>query len=176
MGLGFIFLDIDGVINPINNFVIRTKLGLSTRNDAIEFPNCTMISLKKIIESTNSFIVLSSTWRFFWDTYGVSLNPVQENIRYQFQKFNMNICDITPIRPDRIRGLEIFEWLNTYVRLNHKIKSVDDIAYLIIDDDISDISEYHRENKILKIDSLYGLTPLHVDKAIKLLNTQQHLD
>ena len=59
----FIFLDIDGVLNPNVNIHMRKLKGESTCADSIKLPGDKLYRLKRICNDTGAKVVVSSSWR-----------------------------------------------------------------------------------------------------------------
>lgn len=142
-----IFLDVDGVLNSQLQF---------DRNAPIS--TIAVSHLKEIVDATNAKIVLSSTWRIGWNREGE--NRYKEILVKTLADFGLEIMDITPIRNDRERGLEINDWMSC--------KDIE--SYVILDDDDSkDITPYHPNNHVQTF-GFYGLCRKHVKQSIKILN------
>lgn len=169
----FIFLDIDGVINPTNNFVKAINENKSVRNDEITFSEEPMKALKYLVEETGSTIILSSAWGMGWNSYNGYTNPVHRNIVEQLHKYNLFIADATPTREDRVRGLEIKDWLELYKSLRYNINSIEEIPYLILDDELTDIIPFHKSMRCVGVNKDIGFTMEDAINCIDLLSIQQ---
>lgn len=86
-----------------------------------------IFNLNKILEETNSEIILTSTWR-------IAKNMNQLNEIFKNQEIIKSPIDITIIGDSR--GLEIQEWLSKNIITN----------FVIIDDKDEDISKYYKNN------------------------------
>ena len=118
-----IFLDIDGVLLPIDS---KDKIITEDK----------MLLLKELIQETNSKVVLSSTWRL-----NSNKDKDYENLVKTLNNYEIEIYDHTPVKqikmdkkqiitksgtkiinyiinPYSTRGAEISEWLE-----NHEVKS-----------------------------------------------------
>ena len=156
--MNVIFLDIDGVLNSKSGTNLTEKLGLDDK---------LIVNLKHIIDSVpNTKIVISSTWRAFeYDEIHTS-KEIPWRIVLTHKLGFTNIGDIiigdTPYfarcNKNR-RGLEIKCWLDEN-RIDKKVNQ-----FVIIDDEISDITEIF-PNNTLKIDSNVGLTHNNAKSAI----------
>lgn len=72
-----IFLDIDGVINT-------DQIASFRRNHAVKemvFDDEAMVNLHEIVASTGSRIVISSTWRIFYNTDHYLWTSLIDNLR-----------------------------------------------------------------------------------------------
>lgn len=148
-----IFLDINGVL-----FLNSDEVNL----DSIIFNEKSMKNLKKIIESTSSSIVLTSTWR---TGYNNPENIFWNAILYNFTRYNIEnkIIGVTPVINHEFkevsRGIEITQWINSNPNLDN---------YIILDDDeVSDIDT----NRLLLCDPFKGIDDYITSKAIKILNS-----
>lgn len=109
--------------------------------------------LKTIVESTNSEIVLSSSWRWYKES--------REKIREQLQKHNLKFIDITPTRTDKTlkREEEIQSWLDSHPEV---------VNYVILDDE--KISYESMRKHHVKTTFSRGLTIESAQTAIEILN------
>lgn len=109
--------------------------------------------LKTIVESTNSEIVLSSSWRWYKES--------REKIREQLQKHNLKFIDITPTRTDKTlkREEEIQIWLDSHPEV---------VNYVILDDE--KISCESMKKHHVKTTFSRGLTIESAQTAIEILN------
>lgn len=163
----FIFLDIDGPINTNENKIRQGKLGNPVSSFYIKLPRMKLYNLKMIVDATNAKIVLSSKWRL---TQGlapnVTVSPARINLDNQLAEYGLNIVSQTPFI-NNMRGLEIEQWLKDFKLINGYRPH-----YIIIDDKIHLISEYHKGH-IIYCNSDFGLTKKEVKIAINLLRKQQ---
>lgn len=109
--------------------------------------------LKTIVESTNSEIVLSSSWRWYKES--------REKIKEQLQKHNLKFIDITPTRTDKTlkREEEIQSWLDSHPEV---------VNYVILDDE--KISCESMKKHHVKTTFSRGLTIESAQTAIEILN------
>lgn len=147
-----IFLDFDSVITTPSS-----KYCLSPPH---------MELLGKIIEATNAYIVISSSWRRYnleqtIDFITSEFNPFVGKNPFPFTD---RVIDITKrLRPIKMseyiyRGDEIKEWLD-----NNEVES-----YVILDDINSMLS--CQQNNLVLTDEKKGLTDKDAQKAISILN------
>ena len=151
-----IFLDVDGVLHPLNEKHLPKGVPLSAlvergENDECGFPvlegefieRC-MYALKKIVDGSGADIVLSSTWRE--DKCG------RDAVNEQLEKYGIKpAIGYTPMLSgcfDRRRAKEIFSWI-----VKHEFFG----NFLILDD--SDI--FNEESEKLKKDKLFNLLHPH---------------
>lgn len=150
-----LFLDVDGPINPLPNIYRQKPLGTGSSHKII-FPRGTLMNLKHIIRATNATIVVSSSWR--------KDLPAMENLKKQFNDYDMKVYDTTPILHHAIRGLECKTWLENIYCITGIYPN-----YAIIDDEICDIVPYHRGHCV-QTTSEFGLTYKLANVAISILN------
>lgn len=95
-----VFLDFDGVMN---NAEFREK-NEDYRNNFIDESRLTF--LKKIIDSTDAVIVLTTTWKAFWREGNCQTYPEGEKINRIFEKQRLSVFSKTDSADDD-RNLEI---------------------------------------------------------------------
>lgn len=115
-----IFLDIDGVLNSSD---YRKQLGIQYFSEIIDRRK--MPLLKKIVEETDAKIVLSTSWRKFWNEGGPQLDSVGQHINEVFAEFGLSVYSKTPVLENAGRNIEIKVWLD-------EKRYVD--GYVILDD------------------------------------------
>ncbi|KKM97710.1 hypothetical protein LCGC14_1165280 [marine sediment metagenome] len=150
-----IFLDIDGVLNNVDITRFHKgrpgeyAYGVFTNENYFD-PNC-VACLNKIIETTKADIVISSTWRILFD-----IETLSDFFKRQSVKGKVIGC--TGRSQQRIRGLEIQDWLSEHPKIKN---------FVILDDD-SDM--VHLMSHLVKTSWGKGLEEHHIDKAIAVLN------
>lgn len=116
----YIFLDIDGVLNSEHTF--GNKISESISDQYLE-------NLRKIIEETDAKLVLSSSWRVYFNNNIKNPNNIFAMILLaSLAKHNLELHNMTPFVKGPFsneRGLEI----KTYIR-QHNITD-----YVVIDDE-----------------------------------------
>lgn len=144
-----VFLDVDGVLNSEQYFKGRNNKGVDL--DESRFP-----LLKEIVESTNSKIVLSSSWRNIRECDQYNQLPVM------LLKYGMEIYDYTPYLETE-RSKEITQWL-----FDNADRNVE--KFIILDDDDFDMGEYTKHELVhTSWYEGYGLEQRHVEEAISKL-------
>ncbi len=147
-----IFLDIDGVLVTWDTLKKDTESGKEGRFNS--FDPKAVERLNKIIEATDSEVVISSTWRMTPNKGDLFRHLRKEGIKTYKGRF-----DTTPVL-DKERGHEIQKWLlqcHTHVD-----------NFVILDDD-SDM--VHLIDKLVKTSMKDGLQDEHVIKALTILNS-----
>ena len=156
-----IFVDIDGVLN-YEGSISRNKTYLGIDNKRLKY-------LKEIAFTTGAKIVLTSSWREYYDIEKGWRQP-HPNGRYLYKKFNkMHLRIYGKTRMDipwNYRGTQIKFWLDT-----HDVSN-----YVILDDEL--FEDYYKLNLMPHViktiyrtdeDKWGGLTPNLVEEAIKIL-------
>ena len=166
-----IFLDIDGVLNTSQTFKRRYYEYKKSGNYSLEIDDFRIQLLEFLVKETSAKIVLSSTWRKGFkkddDTIIPACKNAEQLIKF-FNKYNLEIYDITPCDENSYRQNEILEYL----------KNRQDIeSFVIFDDEASDLLAFVDKELILVYNDCTdfdekrnGLLPKHVDLAIKKLN------
>lgn len=146
--MNIIFLDVDGVLNSLSNLIDmcnRTKKSYSGYN--YPFDKKCLKNLKILVESTDSKIVVSSTWR---------KNTIGREKLLRVYGLDQYVIGYTPVL-NGIREYEIKEFLAMFK---------EDVNFIILDDD-SDMGELM--SYLVKTDRLVGLTSEDVLKGVKKL-------
>lgn len=167
MKRAFLFLDIDGVMNPLDG-TMDDRTVMVKSSEILQFPDHILRNLELISEQTGCYIILSSTWKL--DYYK------KENVKIELGRCGMVIYDQTPsvvIENKRVRGMEINSFLKNYAS-KHNI-DIGDIAYVILDDEVSDIVPYHTYRNIVQCNMKTGLTESDTHEAISKLNLLKEL-
>lgn len=157
-----IFLDIDGVLNSSESFHENYLRKLKEDRFSISKNYCFPLGhlsiphiqrLNRIIEETNSSIVISSTWR------NNSLKDLRNWLSTKGFLFKDQIIDKTPnFHLSYGRGYEIQDWLNNSSNVTN---------FVILDDDID---MHHLLPYLVHTDQRYGLQEEETQLAIDLLN------
>ena len=171
MKQSFIFLDIDGPINPDINKIKEARAGHPISSYHIRLPNKQLQLLQYIVQSTSSDIVLSSKWRLvdlsttYFTKGEIIKSPARINLEKQLKENNLSIYDETPFIGNN-RGLEIKTWLDRFSYVNGY-----DPAYVIIDDNIDNIVSLHRGHSV-NCDGYRGIGFKEATIAINLICKQ----
>lgn len=191
--MNIIFLDIDGVLNGYNrwntlgwNIICKfnsEKLKNWYRNftDPCGIHENKIKLLAEIVHSTNAKVVMSSCWRH---SYWKFINGVSDStddvkrLASLFNKYNIEVIDITQKSKDGRREDEIIAWLS---RHEDKIDN-----FIILDDENFDLKCFV-DKELVQTSSIFkgeiirgfdyedtGLKRKHVKKAIKILNGESY--
>ena len=148
-----IFLDIDGVLNTES---YREDPKVDYFEELISEVH--MSWLEHLVKETDAKIVLSSTWREYWDCGDIQSDRFGEYINNLFEKYGLKIFDKTPELKDRDR--EINEWL----KLHHE--QIEN--YVILDDFDFEWSESNAKY-LVKTEDDVGFDEKAAEKAIRIL-------
>ena len=128
--MNIIFLDVDGVLNSLEHLIeVYNQTGKPHSGINYPFDEKCMLNLKKLVEETNSAIVVTSTWRKNKDE--------KERLLEELRKYDLekNVIGYTKDLGNRI--LEIKEYLKSigkkvnFVILDDSIYLEDMVQYLI---------------------------------------------
>ena len=158
-----LFLDIDGVLNSVQYFKSK-KYNKTKGNYLCDIDTDKLPLIQEIIEKTHCKVVLSSSWRYFWN------NPkfikALKQLKNEFKKHKIVIFDITGFehKEDNSewfgRQLQIRNWLQ-----NHTVEK-----FCILDDDTYDL-QLLKDNLVNPSFYEGGIKNEHVEECIKILNS-----
>ena len=154
-----IFLNIDGVLISENYIMsLASKLDILYsrigNRSIMNFEEDKINLLKKIIEKTNAYIVVSSSW---------NKDNTLDDIKNIFKKYDLDkrIIDITPYLCKK-RGYEVQDWIDNNT---DNFMFLDKDNFLILDDQkIGHLEEYH-----VKTNSKTGMTNNDCKKVLNKL-------
>lgn len=173
-----IFLDVEGVLNTRETYERAYRIYGRTAMIDLELDSFRLEYLKTIIEETKAKIVLSSSFRYFFEKKDGKLLPTNfkgKKLYDSFNKFGIEIYDTTVAKIGS-REEQIKEWLS----------SRDDIdSFVIIDDDPSSFFELY-ENLIQTgnakrnylssfMKESTGLCERHISEVIHKLNKKEKM-
>ena len=175
-----IFLDIDGVLNTSQTFINRYKKYYETGVYDLEIDIFRLEYLKEIIDRTNAKIVLSSSWRLFFEVNNNKVIPRTKkglSLYELLNKYDIEIYDITTKNNYLKREEQIDLWLNEH-------DSVD--SFVIIDDESSHLQRFInngliktstvRDGEILEnMDDCIGLCEEHISMIVDILNSKKKI-
>lgn len=157
-----IFLDMDGVVNTIED---KYCVSLDLRMDLLhsqDYHRCqfdprlifNFMRLLEFCKDNDIKIVISSTWRMGTtvEDWNIFLNKHFGRIaRYKLDDLVISLTDVNSLD----RGMQIKAEL---IDIDSKLPTDETITkYIIIDDDIEDIVDYHDMSRIIKVDPTKGL-------------------
>lgn len=148
-----IFLDFDGVLN---NARYRNSVPDYYSNFIDE---SRMPFLKQIVEETGAVIVLTTTWRMYWDENTVRTSEYTQKINSIFTKYGLTIYSKTDTF-DENRNFEISLWL-----CRNEVEN-----YVILDDVDFRWCNENRKHFIKTDDDNKGLDEQTTNLAIRILN------
>ena len=170
-----VFLDVDGVLNTSKTFErVYHSLKNSGKRE-LEIDCFRLEYLKQIIEETDSKIVLSSTWRRFFQKIDDKIVPRNEKGKLFYDMLNdygIEIYDILSYESDINREGLIIDWLFK--------NDVD--SFVIIDDEPNLFSvllnrliktSNVRNNCVLtNMNECFGLSEQHIEVAKEMLKSK----
>lgn len=173
-----IFLDFDGVLNTENHFAKMTVEGVPTRDYyGPKFDPKAVANLQKIIEATDAWIIVSSSWRY------MGLKNLQR--MWTDRKLPGWIAGITPLHTDNdklletdlsqldvitaemfssSRGSEIKAYFDEVLKVSSETQ-----RYIILDDLNEVLPE--QESHFIRINPIVGITEKDVGKAVEVLKS-----
>ena len=166
-----LFLDMDGVVNTIEDkYCVSLDLPMEILGGK-DYHRCqfdprlvfNFIRLLEFCKENNIHIVISSTWRMGTEVEDWNKFFNKHFGRTSGYKLDNLVVGLTPV-DGRDRGLQI-QTEREVVDLTQNIDN--DLEYLIIDDDINDITPYHKAENIIKVDPNKGLDNNTLDKIFK---------
>ena len=149
--MNIIFLDVDGVLNSLSHLKeLYRKNKRPYSGFDFPFDERCLNNSKKLVDETDSYLVISSSWRIHEIGREILLN--------ELKKYNLaeRVIGMTPILHTE-RGKEVLAFLE---------KLECDVNYIILDDD-SDFKGL--EEYLIKTNFETGLTLNNVNDGIKVL-------
>lgn len=146
--MNIIFLDIDGVLNSHRKLIeVYKKTHKPHSGYNYPFDEICLNNLKRLVDITNSKIVITSTWR----TDEEGRKKIIETLKAY--SLDQHIIGYTPILHQK-RGIEIQAYLSTLDTIPN---------FIIIDDDtdMENLTEY-----LVKTNIQVGLTKENIEEAI----------
>ena len=166
-----LFLDMDGVVNTIEDkYCVSLDIPMEIL-EGKDYHRCqfdprlvfNFIRLLEFCKENNIYIVISSTWRMGTEVEDWNKFFNKHFGRTSGYKLDNLVIALTPV-DGRDRGLQIQTELEVVDLTQNTDK---DLEYLIIDDDINDITPYHKAENIIKVDPTKGLDNNTLDKIFK---------
>lgn len=153
VGKKCVFLDIDGVLNNMTTSELCCGfIGIDDGN---------LLTFSRLIKETDAMILLTSTWREFWEKDDKDKQDEMANyLDMKLAKYNIKIYDKTCDNYEN-RGYGILKSIEKY-----NIK-----RYVVLDDIFfSDYTKPEIYKHFVQTDEIVGLTEKDVDEAIQILN------
>lgn len=148
--MNIIFLDVDGVLNSLEHLIeVYNQTGKPHSGINYPFDERCMLNLKKLVEETNSFIVVTSTWRKNEDE--------KERLLEELRKYDLEKYVIGYTKDLGNRILEIKEYLKSigkkvnFVILDDSIYLEDMVQYLIATNAYFGLREEDVKEAILRL-------------------------
>lgn len=166
-----LFLDMDGVVNTIEDkYCVSLDIPMEIL-EGKDYHRCqfdprlvfNFIRLLEFCKENNIHIVISSTWRMGTEVEDWNRFFNKHFGRTSGYKLDNLVVGLTPV-DGRDRGLQIQTELEVVDLTQNTDK---DLEYLILDDDINDITPYHKAENIIKVDPTKGLDNNTLDKIFK---------
>lgn len=159
-----IFLDIDGVLNTRDTFIKVYYSNKFKDIKDIQIEDSALESLKKIVEETGAKIILTSSWRSYFDDDLKPITEEGEKLIGKFKTYSLYIHDMVE-GPSCDRGQEI----NNYI-MNNDVKS-----FVIIDDEYFDYEKQGIIDHLVQTSFMTAsLNMDHANKAIKMLRKNRY--
>ena len=160
-GINLVFLDVDGVLNCSSTKDMCGRY-IGIEDEKVEL-------LKKLVEQTNSKIILVSTWKFFWYK-DPNLKDKQDDLANyldaKLAKQGLSIYDKTEDKDVLNWGAGIIEYLRRLQYLGIKVNK-----YVILDDESFDYLETKLTKHLVATSYRYGgLEEKHIKKALEKMN------
>lgn len=193
MYLRLIMLDIDGVLNTARHIAYQVKMNGGKPKHFMDcnFDPAGLKYLKQIVDETDAYIVISSTWRITQSDYDKWEDserlPVEKDIHWNRLVENLDsvgladrIIGVTPRlhHPgDPAKGIEKYSNVPRGEEIDKWLKDNKDLgvtSFVIIDDD-SDMAQYTNTH-LAQTDFSTGIIARTVEKAIKILKEVPYED
>ena len=174
-----IFLDFDGVLNTENHFAKMTVEGVPTRDYyGPKFDPKAVANLQKIIDATDAWIIVSSSWRYMglkemqrmWTDRNLpgwvaGITPLHIDDEKLLETDLSQLDEITAEMFCSSRGNEIKAYFDEVLQVNS-----DRQRYVILDD-LKDVLP-EQEEHFIHINPVVGITEEDAERAIEVLNSK----
>ena len=161
-----IFLDVDGVLNNLN--FLYEQFRRSNIPNIKGLDNNNLKALQKLVELTDAKLILSSTWRSYFDDNLKPLNNDHNPGKDLIKKLNEYNLKLTGKTSETLeykgfpRSYVIKKWLDEHPEVD---------SFVIIDDNAI-MGEFTYTN-LVEVDKTVGLTMNDVIKAVTILKRQE---
>lgn len=154
-----IFLDIDGVLNQRGSKSRSPSGCLGIDSDKLD-------KLKQIVNETNAKIVLTSTWKTDWfkTEFKDELPRDGAYLEKKFRERGIYILDKTEEPSWAERGIGVISYIEKY---KENVES-----FVVLDDESFDFESVGISDRFVHTSFETGLLSEHVEKSIKILNTE----
>ena len=150
-----IFLDLDGVLNTDRYLKQRDPVAQGCI-DETKIP-----LLLRILEETGAVIVLSTSWRLYWDPDPALCAPEWWAVGESLARFGLRFYERTPAYNGNHRDREVRDWLDAHKGEVESFVILDDIHF-----GWGDLAD-----RLVHTSPLRGLTEALADEAIAVLRT-----
>lgn len=160
--MNYIFLDIDGVLN--NDEYFRKHFEDTT---VIDEKNVKILS--ELVKNTNARIVLSSSWRIFFNDKFETRNKNGKSLLNFFKKYGLKIFDRTKVYKNPFG--ELYDAGHRYDEISGYIKENlnGNDKYVIFDDEDFNGTLLKFNENFIQTDFMYGIRDEHLKKALRIL-------
>ena len=156
-----IFLDMDGVVNTVSDkYCVSLDLNMETlqgySNNRCQFDPRLVFNFIRLLEfcdGNDIKIVISSTW-----SMGTTVKDWNNFFNKYFGRVSGYKLDDLVIGLTPVDGKHRGQQIQTAIEVLWLVSDANDtLDYIIVDDDIDDITPYHNMDKIVKVDPTKGL-------------------
>ena len=154
MGLVYLFLDVDGVLNSEESRIARSGKKMSHQESMMSahLSDPLVARLDTFLDKTNASVVVSSTWRLVYPLYQIMKIMCEHGFKHE-----ANVVGATPYG-GKERGWEILSWMQEHCL------TPDDV---VIFDDCGDM--VHLKSRLVQTDPNVGLQDKDIEWALRLL-------
>lgn len=168
-----VFLDVDGVLNTSKTFERVYYSFKNTGKKELEIDSFRLEYLREIIDETDSKLVLSSTWRRFFEKVDNKVVPRSEKGKQFYDvlsNYNIEIYDILSFDNDINREGLIIDWLSKNEVETFIIIDDEPSLFNILLDNLIQTSKAKNNQILTNMDDCFGLCEPHIEKAKEMLN------
>lgn len=170
-----VFLDVDGVLNTSKTYERVHRLFNNTGKKVLDVDDFRLEYLKKIIDETDSKIVLSSSWRRFFIKENNKIVPRNEKGKQFYDmlnKYNIEIYDILSFDSDINRERLIIDWLSKNEVDSFIIIDDEPSLFNILLDNLIRTSKAKNNQMLTNMDDCFGLCEYHIEIAKEMLKSK----
>lgn len=161
-----IFLDIDGVMNNLTDWINKVETKTEKFQGHKMFCDRSWELLSRLCAITGAKVVLSSSWRHMFDYDGEDLillnadNHIGKMFINYVEKYGIPITGLTTFKFAH-RGKQILDYLGS--------ECLEAAEFVILDDEVSCILECFDEECVVKTDTDFGFCEEHYERALNIL-------